>query len=401
VTPRTASRRRLAAVIAVLGSVVAAGGVAASPPVAAPPAIDADGALSAAIEARMAELLVPGAVVLVRTPEWGWMEAFGTRAVGADDPVTTEDHFRIGSNTKTMTGTVLLQLVDEDRVALDDPVSKFLPDVPNGDAITVEQLLTMRSGLYNYSELLSFNVELDEDPSRVWVPEELAAIGLAEPVYFAPGEGFHYSNTNTVLAGLIVEQLTGSRLEDVFAERLFEPLGLTETSFPAIDIAGLPEPHPRGYLFGTNVDTVDDPALPPDVQAAAHAGRLLPNDVTELNPSWGWAAGAAISTAEDLATYVEALIGGEFLSPELQRRRLDSLESSEPGNPDAAGYGLALAQFGPMIGHDGSLPGFQSFMGHDPGTGTTLIVLTNLQAAPSGEQVANELAMVVLGELYR
>jgi len=357
-------------------------------------------ALGAIVETKMAELLVPGAVVLVRTSESDWIEAFGTRKVGADDPVTVDDHFRVGSNTKTMTGTVLLQLVDEGLISLDDPVSKYRPDVPNGDAITVEQLLTMRSGLFNYSELESFNVILDEDPERVWQPEELVALGLAEPVYFAPGAGFHYSNTNTVLAGLIIEQLTGNKLEVEFQQRLYEPLGLTNTSFPPIEDAALPAPHPHGYLYGTNVSTLQDAALPSVQQAEASAGTLRPNDVTNLNPSWGWAAGAAISTASDLADYVEALIEGGLLSSQQQQERLDSIQPSNPDDPSSAGYGIALAQFGPMLGHDGSLPGFQSFMAHDPERGITLIVLTNLQAGPAGEQVANEIARAVIGELY-
>lgn len=348
----------------------------------------------------MTELLVPGAVVLVRTPNSNFVEAFGTRQVDVEDPVTVDDHFRVGSNTKTMTGTVLLQLVDEGLIALDDAVSDYRPEVPNGEDITVEQLLTMRSGLFSYSELESFNQILDDDPERVWRPEELVRLGLAEPPYFPPGEGWHYSNTNTVLAGLIIEQLTGERLEQVFNERLYEPLDLTQTSFPAIEDASIPSPHPRGYLYGTNVSTMADAALSPDQQAAARAGTLLPNDVTNLNPSWGWAAGAAISTAEELATYVEALIGGTYLSPQLQQQRLDSIERSDPNDPSSAGYGIALAQFGPMLGHDGSLPGFQSFMANDPERDITLIVLCNLQAGPAGEQVANEIARALIGELY-
>lgn len=356
--------------------------------------------LRSTVESTMAELLVPGAVVLVRTPDSIWVDAFGTRQLGVDDPVSVNDHFRIGSNTKTMTGTVMLQLVDEGLISLDDPVSKYRPDVPNGDDITIEQLLDMRSGLFNYSELESFNDILDNDPARVWDPEELVALGLAEPVYFAPGEGFHYSNTNTVLAGLIIEQLTGNELRDEFQQRIFVPLGLDQTSFPAIEDASLPTPYPHGYLYGTNVQTEQDPALPAEEQAAASAGTLLPTDVTNTNPSWGWAAGAGISTAVDLANYVEALIDGGLLSPETQQMRLDSIQPSDPSNPTSAGYGIALAQFGPMLGHDGSLPGYQSFMGHDPNSDTTLIVLTNLQAAPGGEQVANEIARALIGELY-
>src|SRR5215218_589940 len=121
-------------------------------------------------------------------------------------------------------------------------------------------------------------------------------------------------------------------------------------------------------MFGTNVSTLtpEGAILPEAEQAKALAGTLLPGDYTDLNPSWGWAAGAGISTVDDLATYVEALVGGGLLSDELQQQRLDSVVPVDPTNSQSAAYGLALARFGPMLGHDGSLPGFQSFMGHDP-----------------------------------
>lgn len=316
--------------------------------------------------------------------------------------MTVGDRFRIGSNTKTMTGTVLLQLVDEGRIALDDPVSKYRPDVANGDNITVAQLLEMRSGLPSYTVLQSFNQTMDDDPSRAWDPEELVGMGLTEPVSFAPGARFEYSNTNTILAGLIVEQLTGQPLETVFAERIFKPLNMDNTLLPAINDASIPAPYPHGYMFGTNVSTLPagGSVLPEDQRAAALADTLLPADYTNLNPSWGWAAGAGISTVEDLATYVEALVDGGLLSDELQQQRLDSVRPADPANPASAGYGLALAQFGPLLGHDGSLPGYQSFMGHDPDTGNTVIVLTTLQTGPAGEQTANDLAKTIIAQLY-
>ena len=357
-------------------------------------------ALAPTIQSAMAANAIPGAVVLVRDGHEAWAQAFGTRVVGEDDPVSVFDHFRVGSNTKTMVGTVVLQLVEEGRIGLDDPVSQYRPDVPNGENITIAQLLDMRSGLATYSNLEWFNAILDEDPTRVWDPEELAAIGLALPPAFPPGEGFLYSNTNTVLLGLIIEQLTGQSLTDVLAERIFGPLGLADTAFPPPADSTLPEPHPNGYLFGTNVSTLTDAALSPEDQAAAVAGRLRPNDVSDLNPSWGWAAGAATSTAEDLATYVEALVGGGLLTPQLQRERLDSVRPIDVSNPASAEYGLALARFGPMLGHDGSLPGFQSFMGHDPDRDLTLIVLTNLQSTPDGDGSANALAKLIIAQLY-
>ena len=139
-------------------------------------------ALASTVRSIMEANAIPGAVVLVRDGREAWTQAFGTRGVGEDDPVSVFDHFRVGSNTKTMVGTVILQLAEEGSIALDDPVSRYRPDVPNGDDITIAQLLDMRSGLATYTDLEWFNAILDDDPTRVWDPEELAAIGLALPV---------------------------------------------------------------------------------------------------------------------------------------------------------------------------------------------------------------------------
>ena len=320
-----------------------------------PRSVPSSPALRSIVEQRMKEMAIPAAIVLVRTSEQTWTEAFGTRQFGIDDPVTTDDHFRVGSNTKTMTGTALLQLVDARALGLDDPVSRYRPDVPNGETVKVGQLLDMRSGLKSYTLLRSFNQAMDDEPDRAWDPEELVALGLAEPVSFNPGMGFEYSNTNTVLAGLIVEQITGQPLAEVLNERIFEPLRMDHTLLPAVDDATVPDPHPRGYMFGTNVSTLnpEDTLLALDQQAAARAGTLRPDDYTNLNPSWGWAAGAGISTVHDLATYVEVLVGGGLLSDQLQQLRIDSITPVDPSSPNSAGYGLAIARFGPMLGHDG------------------------------------------------
>ncbi|MEE2033515.1 serine hydrolase domain-containing protein [Rhodococcus chondri] len=359
--------------------------------------------LTPVVESTMTDLVIPGTVVLVRTPDSEWFEAFGTRVVGTDEPVTVDDHFRVGSNTKTMTGTVLLQLVQEGEVALEDPVSKYRPDIPNGDNITIAQILDMTSGLYNYSELPEFNARLDNDPGYVWEPAELLELGLAEPPYFPPGEGFHYSNTNYVLAGLIIEEVTGQDYITAVRQRIFDPLELADTSIPPQDVATLPDPHPNGYQFGTNVSTLDSARLPDDQIAAARAGELLPNDVTTASPSWTWAAGAAISTAEDLATYVEALVAATppLLDDALQQQRLDSLVARNPDDPQSPRYGLALASFGPMIGHDGTTPGYQTFMGYDPERDITLVVLCNLTDGPEGTGgSANQIAKNIIAELY-
>jgi D-alanyl-D-alanine carboxypeptidase len=166
------------------------------------------------IEEQMSNLRIPGALVYVDVPgEGSWIQSFGTANLEGNTLITSDDHFRIGSNTKTFTGTVILQLVDEGKLGLDDPVSKYQPEVPNGENITIRQLLDMTSGLFNYAEDEDFNQTLDTEPQKVWEPRELIEIGFQHPPDFSPGEGFHYSNTNTVLLGMIIEQLTGQPLE--------------------------------------------------------------------------------------------------------------------------------------------------------------------------------------------
>lgn len=402
-------RSRLTSALAILlatvslASTPACGLHSEAPPAASAPAKASPAYADAArpkIEASLAETLAPGAVVWVHAPRLGdWAEAFGARTYRGDDKLTVDDHVRIGSNTKTMTGTVVLQLVEEGKLRLDDPVSKYRPDVKD-HAITIAHLLSMRSGLYNYSESLEVNRALDEDPGRAWQPEELIAIGLSRPALFAPGAAYAYSNTNTVLLGRIVEQITGRPLADEMKARIFDKLDLTRTALPSISDASIPSPHPRGYQFGTNVDTIESMALSPDAQARARAGTLLPHDATTMNPSWGWAAGAAISTAPELGRYARALATGELLGPAMHEQRLASVTPNEPSNPETALYGLGIGKLGPMFGHTGELPGFNTFMGHDPVQDVTLIVWTPLDAAPDGKPPAIEIAKIVLGELY-
>ncbi|WP_430332032.1 serine hydrolase domain-containing protein [Rhodococcus sp. ACT016] len=345
------------------------------------------------------ELQVPGAVAILQTPDGVLTVEYGTGTRGQNDPVDTVEHIRIGSNTKTMTGTVILQLAQEGKLALTDPVSKYRPDVPNGDNITIEQLLDMRSGLFNYTETPQLNEALDNDPQKQWKSDELLALGFANPPYFPPGQGYHYSNTNIVLLGLIAESLDGKPLQQIFQSRLFGPLGLTGTSFPDIADNTIAAPHPQGYVYGTNMETLTDPALPPDSQAAAKDGTLQPNDVTDVNPSWAWAAGAGISTANDLVTWVQALVGGHLLDPDMQAHRLASVQPTSP-DPGSAQYGWGIAKMGPMFGHTGELPGFNSFMGHDPVDKVTLVVWANLAPAANGQDPATTMAKEIIGKVY-
>ena len=255
----------------------------------------------------------------------------------------------------------------------------------------------MTSGLFNYAEDEDFNQTLDTEPQKAWEPRELIEIGFSHPPDFSPGEGFHYSNTNTVLLGMIIEQLTGQPLEQAFLERLFVPLGMSDTLLPERSSAAIPEPHPRGYMYQTNVETLNTSELQGEEAEQADEAAGEPNDVTDDNPSWGWAAGGAISTLNDLIIWAKADATGALLSPEAQKERLSWV--SPPPSPGAQ-YGLAIAEFpGSFIGHDGQLPGFNSFVGYNPETDATIVVVTNVYSAPDGSQPANEITKLIIKEL--
>ncbi|WP_084535482.1 serine hydrolase domain-containing protein [Nocardia yamanashiensis] len=394
-------RRGLGVMVAAVGLTVAVGcGSGSDSTGSGEPGYAA--ALRPVIEKLMRDNVIPGAVVRVESPRDGnWTATFGTGKIGANVPLTAGDHFRFGSNTKTMTVTVLLQLAQEGKLALEDPIGKYWPGVPNGDRITLAQLAEMRSGLFSYTFDEQFNADLDNQPQKVWTPEQLLAIAFSHPVQFEPGAKFDYCNTNTILLGLVIEKVTGKPVGDSFRERIFEPLGLRHTSFPAATDNAIPDPHPQGYAFGTNVSTLETFALPPDQQAAAVAGTLLPSDQTLSSPSWTWTAGGMISTVGDMTTYVKALADGTLLDAQMQRQRIDSIAPIDPANPQMAGYGLGIVRFGAhLLGHDGQMPGFMTFIGSDPESGLTIVVATNLATVPAGEGSALVLVKGMLPTFY-
>jgi D-alanyl-D-alanine carboxypeptidase len=288
---------------------------------------------------------------------------------------------RIGSITKTMTATVILQLVDRGKLRLDDPVSKYQPEVPNGKNITIRELLNMTSGLFDYLEDEGFQQALAV-VTKVWQPSELLAIAFKHPPYFAPGKGWHYDNTNYILLGLIIEQLTHLPAAQALQRYLFGPLGMHQTSLPPLSSSAIPDPHAQGYLYRAN-----------------GTGTSSTLNVTDWNPSWGWTAGSAISTLHDLKIWAKALATGQLLSAATQQQRL-SWENLGTWLGKPFRYGLGVADFGGFLGHNGRIYGFTSWMGYQPQTGATIIVLTNLSAAADGSHPADELAKVIQHELF-
>ena len=296
-----------------------------------------------------------------------------------------------------MTATIILQLVQEGLLTLDDPVSTFVPNVPDGNNITVAQLLEMRSGLYSYTNDPTFVRESDADLTRPWTPDELLDLAFAHPAEFPPGSTFQYSNTNYILLGKIMETLTGQTAQELFEQRLFTPLSSPEaTTMPGPEDTTPATPFLHGYHYGSF-----DKPLPDDQQAKAAAGTLLPVDQSTLNPSWAWTAPRDrwISTAADMLIWTEALVDGTLLDPAMQQVRMDSIQSLGPDFPTAEGkywYGYGIDRRVTYDGHGGQINGYNSAVARDPPTDTHIVVLTTLTLAPDGTSVANALAYSVI-----
>ena len=322
-----------------------------------PPGSDADSAPSQTAAATSAdvmravsdnletlETLLPGGVVVVRVGAKSHAVAFGKAETRPKRAMTSEDRFQIGSITKTMVATLVLQEVADGNLRLDDTVGDLLPGLlPDGGRITVEHLLSHRSGLFNYTD------SHDLDFSRHWQPRDIVKLAAGEPMLFRPGTQGSYSNTNYIVLGLILEEVTGRSVEELLRTRIFDPAGMSATSLEQRRVAEPPIAH--GYENGA--------------------------DVTATDLSLGWTAGGVVSTAGDLTHFMEALSHdrlGAHLLPELStwRGELD---------PGGVRYGLGLAgvpiSCGEAWGHNGELPGFASQAWSLPDGTRSVVILLN------------------------
>ena len=245
---------------------------------------------------------------------------------------------------------------------------------------------------------------MDDDPTREWTPQELLAIAFAQPTMFAPGAEYSYSNTNYVLLGLIIEQLDGRPLAASFEDRLFEPLGMKDTMMPAADSHTIPAPFSHGYLYGSASHVMlGTPPYTPEEAAAAEAGTLQPNDFTDINHSFSFAAGAVISTAADLATWFEALGSGKVLDAEHQRLWQDSAKIIDPKNSyNWYGYGIDQLKWGSntIDLHGGQTPGFNSEAAYDPDNDVTFVIWANLTMSLDNKFTAVVMMLKLIDMIY-
>jgi len=318
-------------------------------------------------------------------------QADGTRvdaAMGDVGDLPAEPEVRVGSNTKMFVATVVLQLADEGAIELDAPIDAYLPGLVTGEgidgaAITVRDLLQQTSGLPEYADEVAadaFGVQ------HVYISaRDMLDIALSRPAVFAPGAEWGYSNTNYIVLGLLVERVTERALWEQIDDRIVTPLNLQHTYLPGPGERELRGEHPPAFH-------ADEP------------GRL--REITDMDPSFGWSAGAMVSTPGELNEFMRALLAGELLSEESLAQMQDAVASPDDLWPEAT-YGLGLQSFplscgGIAWGHGGDIPGTQTRNAVAPDGTTATIAVTALPWAlvdPADEERLLEQYRIVVDVL--
>jgi D-alanyl-D-alanine carboxypeptidase len=300
---------------------------------------------------------VTGTVVSIIEPKRGtFLKTYGT-ADTAGTPMRPDLHYRIGSVTKTFTADAVLRLVDQGKVALSDPIAKYVADVPNGDLITIRDLLAMRSGLFDFANDQAFFARYTADPTLPWTTEDALAIMRAHAAEAtAPNQTTAYNNGNYILLGQVIESVTGQTVQEHLTGLIGE-LALTSTSYPTGDT--LPEPYVYGYY--------SDGKTPPP------AGGY--RDVTLSNPAVAGAAGALVSTVPDVTRYAVELGTGVGLTPETWQQRQTWTPFTTSGV--RLQYGLGITQLGDWVGHDGSMLGYSNMVFYLPSEQAAVVVMSN------------------------
>lgn len=349
-----------AAVLVVAGLLAGCGAPGARLAAATGSSGSRDAAMTTAIRGVMRQWSVPGTIVGVwQQGQAPYVRAFGVRNKATRQPMTTGLYLRIGSETKTFTVTALLQLAEDGKVGLGDPIARYVSGVPHGKSITLRELANMRSGLFGYVDDRGFQRAFDRNPERQWTPRQLLNYSFRHPLLFQPGTAFAYSDTNTILLGLVIEKVSGQSLRSYITQHILKPEHLTRTLFPAGP--EFPSPHAQGYTNQTSTGAVAN--------------------ATNWNPAEAWAAGAMISNLANLHAWARIVATGELLTRAMQRQREQFLPTGMARV--SGGYGLGLFKVSGWIGHNGSIPGYQSLTLYLPSARATLVVLVNTDIGPA------------------
>lgn len=308
---------------------------------------------------------VPGVLIAVWDGNGGrYVRTFGDANLAKRVPLTPADHFRIGSNTKTFVVAVILQLADEHKLSLDDPVSRFNLGVtiPNAQNVTIRELCNMRSGIFESYDTPQFE-RMNVTGATRFDPRTLIRWAVKQSPYFAPGRGYHYSNTNYLILELIVERVTNDSLANQIRHRLIVPFNLTHTSYPTNQ--AMPDPWARGYGLNKSRNW---------------------QDVSGTIPvSLMGGAGAMISDMSDMKRWITLYVTGKTSSPAAHRALMDCIST---GAPDQ-GFGLAVGCSSGWYGYTGGLPGYNTANFYFPKTGATIVAWVDVQANTPVPGVAN------------
>ncbi len=304
------------------------------------------------VDANLADSNTPGALVGVFTPNGNWTSATGFADVAGQRPISFNDVSAWRSITKSLTVTIVLQLVAEGDLELDAPVGDYVDGVPNGENITLRQLAAMRSGLFNYTQDPAFQQAFGGDLTADWTDAEILSYAFSHPVNFAAGTQYEYSNTNTILLGVVAETVTGRSLEQLLTERLLVPLGMQNSTY----LLGtqFPSPYVRGYVYEDEDDSFFE----------------VISNTTALS-----GAGAMVGTHADLRTWGHALVRGNLLPPALQAQRF--LGQPTNGGPTYDSYGLGMGSIRGWWGHTGNGLGYECCVFTEPTTGSQIVIFVN------------------------
>jgi D-alanyl-D-alanine carboxypeptidase len=336
--------------------------------------------LEAYLQARGVAEHVSAAGLSVNLPDrWSTIDvSAGTTTFGGSVPLRPDSLWQIGSNTKAFTSVLLLQLEAEHRLSIDDPLGRWLPQYPQWRDVTIRRLLTMTSGIATYDDQPAWYADYAADPHTYFSPERLVGYVLGAPAT----SGYSYSNTNYVLAEMIIERVTGTSYQDQLYRRIIEPLCLRDLYYREhVYPTSVTSREPAGYFFN------DQFPLP----------QLLGRDVSRDTLSWARGAGGIVSTTSDMTRWERALYGGHLLPPQ-QQAELESLVSTTTGQPiastsatDPQGFGLGVAQLtdeelGTFWFYEGETLGFRALHAYFPESG--VIIAIGLNSATADDEIA-------------
>ena len=288
----------------------------------------------------------------------------GNLETGQAPPMDGE--VRIGSNTKTFVAVVVMQLVQEGKVGLDEPIETYLPGLIKGEGvdgskITVRQLLQHTSGLPEYTDTTPGRSDIFQIKDHYIPPRDLLDTALGKPAQFEPGAQWKYTNTNYIVLGMLVERVSQRPVGEQIDERIVKKLGLSHTYFPAPGDRSIKGTHPQGYHLSAE-------------------GKL--EDITEMDPAWAWAAGAMVSTPSELNTFFQAVLDGRLLT----QSSIDEMKKGVDTGAGGAVYGLGLIGTplscgGTSWGHNGGIHGYRTYDAVGPDGTAVTVAVTALPSA--------------------